>query len=261
MSTANKPETTKPVIVVVPASFSPPSLYSELAGALNSHGYETVVIDLHSVGDRSPLPAATMADDAEYIRSLATKVADQGKEIVLVMHSYGGICGTESIKGVTKAERTLSQMKGGIVRLFYISSPVPGVGGSIATQMSDNMPEFIRVEGDYMLTEPAGCARTNFSDLPLAKGVELAKTMLPHSTVSFTGLLTHPGYQTIPVSYLVCKEDQAVPLQVQESIINRIEEESGQKVDVHTCQAGHFPTLSCAEEVARAIRCAVGDTL
>ncbi|OQV11041.1 hypothetical protein CLAIMM_14946, partial [Cladophialophora immunda] len=146
MSATSQPETNKPVIVIVPASFSPPSLYSGVVEELDSHGYDTVVIHLPSVGSRSPLPAATMAEDAGYITSLTTKLADEGKEIVLVMHSYGGICGTESTKGVSKAERAQSQLRGGVVRLFYISSPVPRVGDSIATQMGDNMPEFITID-------------------------------------------------------------------------------------------------------------------
>ncbi|OAL30625.1 hypothetical protein AYO22_01477 [Fonsecaea multimorphosa] len=152
MPGTNKPETNKPVIVIVPASFSPPSLYSEVVVALGSYGYETVVIHLPSVGNRSPLPASTMADDAAYIKSLTTKLADEGKEIILVMHSYGGICGTESTKGVTMAERAQSQLKGGIVRLFYISSPVPSLGGSITTQMGDKMPEFITIDVSISLT-------------------------------------------------------------------------------------------------------------
>ncbi|KIW15627.1 hypothetical protein PV08_05675 [Exophiala spinifera] len=261
MSIVNGPVSSNPVIVVVPASFSPPSLYTGLVEALGRHGYETIVIDLPSVGNRRRFSAATMAEDADHIKSLTSKLADEDKEIILVMHSYGGICGTESSKGVTKAERVLSQAKGGIIRLFYISSPVPGVGGSIATQMGENMPEFIKIDGDYMVPEPDGCAQTNFSDLRPEEGVEFARMMLPHSRISFTGTLSHSGYHNVPVSYLVCKEDLAVPPQVQEAVIRQIEAESGRKVDVHTCQAGHFPTISRVEEVSRAIRRAIGEVL
>lgn len=112
-----------------------------------------------------------------------------------------------------------------------------------------------------MTAEPKGCARTNFSDLPPAKGVEFAKRMLVHSTVSFTGILTHPGYQYVPVSYLMCEDDHAVPVEVQKSVIARMREESGREVDVQTCKAGHFPSVSCPEQVARVIREAAGEYL
>lgn len=86
-----------------------------------------------------------MTDDADYIRSITTELAEEGKDIVLVMHSYGGVCGTESVKGVAKVERAQCRKNGGIIHLMYISSPVPSVGGSIATQMGDNMPDFITI--------------------------------------------------------------------------------------------------------------------
>lgn len=105
-----------------------------------------------------------------------------------------------------------------------------------------------------MIADPEGCARTNFSDLPLDKGVQFARRMSVHSTVTFTGALTYPGYQHVPVSYLVCEDDHAVPLEIQRSIIARIQDESSHDVDVHLCKAGHFPSVSCPEEVARIIR-------
>lgn len=106
-----------------------------------------------------------------------------------------------------------------------------------------------------MIPDPEGCARTNFSDLPLDKGIQFARMMSVHSTVSFTGPLTYPGYQHVPVSYLVCEDDHAVPVEIQRSIIARIQDESRHEVDVHSSKAGHFPSVSCPEEVARIIRC------
>lgn len=112
-----------------------------------------------------------------------------------------------------------------------------------------------------MVAEPKGCARINFSDHPPDKGVEFAKRMLPHSAVSFTGSLIYPGYQYVPVSYLVCEDDKAVPVEVQRSIIARMQEESGHRVDVSLCKAGHFPSVSCPEKVVQVIRRATGEIL
>jgi hypothetical protein len=136
----------KPHIVIVPASFAPPSLYSGLVQSLAEYGLESTVIGLPSVGFRDPLPAALMDQDAEHIRSTTTKLADDGHEIVLVMHSYGGICGTESTAGVSKTDRQVARKPGGIIHLVYISSPVPEIGGSVKTMMGDNMPHFMKLE-------------------------------------------------------------------------------------------------------------------
>lgn len=146
LPTAGHAETEKPVIVIVPASFSPLSLYTKVVEGLDREGYSAVLIQLPSVGTRASLPGATMTEDAEYIKNVTTELADRGENVVLVMHSYGGICGTESTKGVTDVERRQAQKKGGITGLLYISSPVPALGGSIATQMGGNMPGFITVD-------------------------------------------------------------------------------------------------------------------
>jgi hypothetical protein len=87
-----------------------------------------------------------MAEDADHIRSFTSKLADDGKDIVMVMHSYGGICGTESAHGVVKSERLQARKKDGITGLLYVSSPIPRVGGSVATQMGDDMPGFFKVD-------------------------------------------------------------------------------------------------------------------
>lgn len=135
-----------PHVVIVPASFAPPSLYTKLVQSLAQYALETTAIDLPSVGFRDTLSAATMEEDAEHIKMVTAKLADEGYEIILVMHSYGGVCGTESTAGVSKKERQASGKQGGIVHLVYISSPVPEIGGAVKTMMGDNMPHFMKLE-------------------------------------------------------------------------------------------------------------------
>lgn len=82
-----------------------------------------------------------MADDAAYVQSITSKLADEGKDILVLTHSYGGIPGTESVKGLSKADREKEGKKGGVVRLLYMTSIVPPVGGCLQTVMEgDNAP-------------------------------------------------------------------------------------------------------------------------
>jgi surfactin synthase thioesterase subunit len=84
---------------------------------------------------------------------------------------------------------------------------------------------------------------------------------MTHSAISFGGILNHPTYCQLPVSYLVCEEDQAVSVQAQEAAIARIQEASSQKVDIYTCKAGHFPAVSRPADVVRVIRQTAGESL
>ena len=138
----------KPAIVVVPGSFSPASFYADLVSALRSRGYEATVETLLSSA-RSPLrgeKAATMQEDAELFHAIAEKLADQGKDVVIVTHSYGGIPGTECSKGLSKEERKAIGKPGGISRFVYVTSVVPPPGKSLKDLMGDLVPSFINAE-------------------------------------------------------------------------------------------------------------------
>ncbi|KAI5460166.1 Alpha/beta hydrolase fold-1 [Mariannaea sp. PMI_226] len=239
-----------PHVVIVPASFAPPLLYTDLVKHLSGHGLNTTVVDLPSVGHRDPLPAASMLDDAEHIRAITTKLAEDGHDIVLLMHSYGGICGTESTAGVSKAERQAIGKLGGITHLIYISSPVPEINGSVQTMMGDKMPEFMKLEGDYLISEPNGCASVNFSDLPSAEAIKYAKQMTAHSAVSFAGPLKNAGYLNIPVAYIICEHDVSVPPEFQRSVVDMISAKSGREVLTFFSESGHFPNISAPDKIA-----------
>ncbi|KGO37045.1 hypothetical protein PEX1_007030 [Penicillium expansum] len=240
-------------VVIVPASFAPPSLYSDFVQHLSEYGLSATTVDLPSVGNRDPLPAASMMEDAEHIKMVTTKLADYGHEIILLMHSYGGVCGTESTAGVSKAERQALGKTGGIVHLVYISSPVPEIGGSIVTMMGEKMPHFIKLEGDYLTSEPDGCASVNFSDLPYAQSIQYANHMKAHSATSFAEPLQNAGYMNIPVSYIICEDDISVPPALQRSVIDMIAMKSGRQVTTLLCNSGHFPNTSAPSELASLI--------
>jgi pimeloyl-ACP methyl ester carboxylesterase len=138
----------KPAIVIVPGSFSPASFYADVVDALGSYGYEVIVETLLSSA-RSPLrgeKAATMQEDADLFHDIVERLADQGKDVVLVTHSYGGIVGTECSKGLSKEERKALGKTGGISRFVYVTSVVPTPGNSLKDLMGDLLPPFLTVE-------------------------------------------------------------------------------------------------------------------
>lgn len=129
--------TTKPTILIVPGSFSAASLYDTLISALHALSFRAIVSDLPSASRLPPAPAASMADDAAHFHGLAESLADEGRDIVIVTHSYGGIPGTEAAKGLAKADREAEGKRGGVVRLVYLTSIVPPVGGSLISTLGE----------------------------------------------------------------------------------------------------------------------------
>jgi hypothetical protein len=129
----------KPTIVIVPGAFTAEFMYTTLIDKLRGHGYETTFIsNLTTIWKEGAPP--TMFDDAAQIHSRCEKLADDGKDIVLMMHSYGGIPGTESARGLGKKDRQAAGQPGGIVSLVYCSALIAKEGQSAYMAMGVDMP-------------------------------------------------------------------------------------------------------------------------
>jgi hypothetical protein len=74
-----------------------------------------------------------MYEDAAFIAKHIARLADAGKDILVIAHSYGGTPATESIKGLSKKERVERGKKGGVVGLAYMTSLVPELGHPAST--------------------------------------------------------------------------------------------------------------------------------
>jgi hypothetical protein len=124
----------KPSILLIPGSFAKPEFYTPVLDAVTAKGYEIKGLHLPSVGLSAlqPRPGVppTMYDDAAFIAKEAEKFADEGKDVIVIGHSYGGIPVTQSIKGLAKEDRQKEGKQGGVVNLAFITSLVPALGES-----------------------------------------------------------------------------------------------------------------------------------
>jgi len=247
----------KPSILLIPGSFGLPEFYDPVVNAVAAKGYDIRTLHPPSVGlktgPREGEPP-TMYDDAAFISKETEKLADEGKNVILIAHSYGGVPVTESTKGLGKEERQMQGKKGGIVNLAYMTALVPAVGTSASVVLAD-VPRDNRLdlkidERGWMYHDRISVsAAITFSDLPKEEGEAWIKKFPRHSAVSFAGELTYAGYKDIPVSYLFCEEDLCIPAKNQREGIELIEKVSGKKVDVTSIKAGHCPTASAPQKV------------
>lgn len=247
----------KPTILIVPGGFTLPELYSDVITHVASEGYSVQALHLPSVGYKTNVPG-TMQDDAAFIASEISKHANEGKDVVLIAHSYGGLPATESTKGLSKVDRQRQGNSGGLVRLAYISCIILPVGESDASViMPDNMlpraaPFEIRFDDDGWLhqTDISAAASNVFNDLPKEEGEKWAKMSTRHSGSTFPASLSHAGFKDVPVSYLLCTKDLAQEPELQRASIAMMERQIGGKVDVTEIESGHAPNASRPKEVA-----------
>ena len=94
----------RPTILLTPGGWHSPRVYDLAVRALEAHNYPALSILLHSVGASPPDPS--IDNDVAAIRQNLTKLVEQeGKDVVLVSHSYSGVPISEAPRGLTKPER------------------------------------------------------------------------------------------------------------------------------------------------------------
>jgi len=144
----------KPSILFFPGSFVLVSGYQPIFAAVTKVGYEIKGIHPPSIGPRSREgregPGPTMYDDANVVAQEVEKLAEQGKDVILFGHSYGGGPISQSTKGLSKEERKAQGKEGGIVRLAYITAVIPAIGKSAqdvlhGTREEGDMPVSVNV--------------------------------------------------------------------------------------------------------------------
>ncbi|KAJ3550350.1 hypothetical protein NM208_g27 [Fusarium decemcellulare] len=232
------------VVVIVPGSFAPAKHYNSYVQNLAQHGIEAVVVDTPSVGRREGLPPATMSDDVNEIVKVVEGLLDDGKDVVIITHSYGGIPGTQSLEKLSRKQRSATGKTGGVDKIIYLASVVLQPGTANLDLFGPNLPDFLTVNDDYMTLDPEGQAPMTFSDLPPAEGLRLAKEMPEHSTPSFKEKLTYAGYNDVDVHYIVCLQDKIIQPDHQRGMIELVKASTGKEVNVHELNSGHAPNFS-----------------
>lgn len=141
---------TKPTFVFIPGAWHGPECYDAPAAILKKKGYGTKYVHLASVGANPPLQ--DFSADVESVRIAVEEVLAAGQDVVLVIHSYGGVPGSEAMKYFMD-DNAGGNGRGRIIRLAWICGFVApkgvslhmGVGGSDLTwwkrEVSTSTPE------------------------------------------------------------------------------------------------------------------------
>lgn len=113
--------TTKPTVVFVPGGWHLPSHYKLMTDHIVAKGYKLVAIRTPGVRQTSPYPTDFTMDTGAVVSALLTEL-DEGNEVFVVMHSYGGVPGSAAVQGLTKEDRQKEGLKGGVIGLVYLTS-------------------------------------------------------------------------------------------------------------------------------------------
>lgn len=119
----------QPVFVFAPGAWHTPDCFEIVQGKLDKQGYTTSAVAYPSVGAEPP--TRSLFDDAAALRRDILVQTTQGKQVIVVVHSYGGLVGAEAVKGLGYKQRKAEGKTGGVTLLVYLSAFVTPKGMSI----------------------------------------------------------------------------------------------------------------------------------
>lgn len=248
----------KPVIVLVHGAWHVPQHYEDFLSLLEKEGFEVRCPHLPTC-DEPTKPTASLYDDARRVRDLVADLINHGREVIMLLHSYGGTVGTEAVTGLSRSERAASGLQGGITHLIYMCAFMLQVGESVGgASLPRPVPEPVERDettGTTFLCEPP--IRLFFADVEPDLAKRMEGLLVRQIGRAMTDTLTHPAWRFTPATYLRASKDEVLFPDWQERQIQAVRD-SGVEVSVETFDSSHSPYLSMPNALVAAIQRAAG---
>ncbi|OAL34371.1 hypothetical protein AYO20_06424 [Fonsecaea nubica] len=252
----------KPTLVFVPGAWHPAATWDKLTTALESqHQYKCISVTLPSTLSD---PSATLPGDIQAVRDVLVSETAQGRDVVVIVHSYGGVVGESAIKGLTPPKgkpdatslSTKNKTSGHVIGLILMATGfVAPVVKNFLEGMGGQPPSTWKLDEESGFAVVTGDVRGYFyHDLPEKEGNEWVQKLTPHSLKTLTqdGEHTYSGWKDVPVWYLATKQDQCLPVEVQKMFVQTAKD-AGADVTLREIDSSHSPMLSRPEETVQFI--------
>ncbi|KAI9041520.1 alpha/beta hydrolase [Aspergillus affinis] len=248
-------------VVICTGSYHTPAPYEPFMKALVSSGLfeayfpQRPTCDLNKLNvgdidhpdlDRGPPPEGypTDLDDMAVFHQLLERlVVREGKPVILLGHSSGGVIATQAaMPELLYKTRHAQGHSGGVIGLFYVGAFLVPVGESAHSffQPKDGTPvirPFVRVSRS---SHPA-------ASRILERGRDGGEDERWAATLTAsplnTGVLSNDGYSAMPCAYVVLDDDACLPQIYQENMI-ALQSQRGNVFTVYHAPSGHSPHLA-----------------
>ncbi|XXG94905.1 hypothetical protein Hte_001164 [Hypoxylon texense] len=112
----------KSIVLLIHGAWHMPLHYRYLIDGIRNKGYTVLAPSLITTGYDDSIVGKTHLDAASQIREFLLPYVEQGRNVVVVGHSYGGLVATQAVVGLTLEERSAHGLAGGVTSLVYISA-------------------------------------------------------------------------------------------------------------------------------------------
>ncbi|MEV5388315.1 alpha/beta hydrolase [Streptomyces sp. NPDC052721] len=210
----------RPTLFLVHGAWHGAWCWEKLTALLDAEGWRVRTIDLPSVGG-----TAGVQHD---VQQLLQELRRIDGPVVIVAHSYGGVPVSQAAADA-----------GNVSRIVYLSGIQLDVGESVMGFAGAPVPQ----EPRDLEPVPADPIAVFYGDAPRPEAEQAVKRLVPQSTKSLWDVLTKAAWHTVPSTYIICEDDQALPVQVQQVLAKRSDV-------VHRIPGDHSPFLSRPGELA-----------
>lgn len=236
---------------MVPGAWHPASCFDLVATSLQSHGYKTIQVTTPTVGSTLPFSA-----DVDAISSAISGCAEKGEEVLLFMHSYGGVPGCCAVEGWARESLAQAGKPGGVVALVFCTAWMLDVGEAILSNAIINNSKARGVSDDPIeVWKPrGGAAHCFYNDLELPEQEKWVGRLKHHNfDLIMRTPVTYAAWKHLPTTYIFCTEDNTIIYQTQQNLVERARKE-GLHLRTERLEASHSPFLSMPEAVGDCVR-------
>ncbi|KAI9044723.1 alpha/beta hydrolase [Aspergillus affinis] len=251
----------KPTIVLVHGAWHTRPSYRRYIDDLTAHGFTVYCPQLPSCSLSRP-PVAGYADDVAAVRRTVEPLVNAGQRVLILMHSYGGIVGTDAVANLTWPERQAQNLPGGVVHLVYLCAYIVRPGASVLSvcqeagmmhlwpQWVENADDGTTFPVDPVLMFLGGVDRT-LIDEALSHLVRS-----PHDV--FMTPAEGDAWKKIPGTYVLTQNDYSVPRIYQDLMLKKVRED-GVEMRLLDYNTGHSIFLTMPDEMVQLIEEAAVD--
>ncbi|MCJ1444572.1 MAG: hypothetical protein MMC23_005074 [Stictis urceolatum] len=255
-------ESPRPTIVLVHGAWHSPANYVSYVQALRTAGYEVSCPHLPTCSSDRP-PKASLADDVAVVRKAVEDLINKGQDVVVVMHSYGGVVGTDALRGLSPLERKGEGKERGVKHLVYMCAymlPERAAVWDVVEEagFTEIFKDVIEVADDGS-TFPKDLVQTFFTgNAPQATGTA-ADNFERFPMQALQARTSFAAWRIIPATYIFTSNDYGVPLIYQKNMTKKVKAEG---VVLHEMQieSHHSPFISHEQEMVEVVRCACLDS-
>ncbi|KAI1347151.1 Alpha/beta hydrolase fold-1 [Xylaria sp. FL0043] len=244
-----------PTVFFTPGAWHGPWIFDRVRSALSGRGFATDATSLATPGSTDP--SVGVSDDAAKVRSALTKLIDEGKEVVLVAHSYGGVVASNAVEGLGIEQRAAKGLKGGVIIILYLAAFVIPANERLATALGGHRPDWWNISEDGFIT-PTQPLQTFYADVEPSLASKAVEALRPMPVRTATDISAYDPLEAgFEVGYIFAEEDQALLPEAQKAMFARFPAGSFSA----SLQSSHSPFFSMPETLADTIQRAIEHVL